>query len=252
MADEDRILIKHLRDLEQRSYSRNIYTYSGFLSMPEQDLFLKNQSEFKLIRHSLFGGSELSERKIVVFGSVDELGYAPEYPVKILKVTPVNEKFAEDLNHRDYLGALMNLGIERSLLGDIVVKGKTAYIYCLDSILEFIIENLTRIRHTSVKCEEVSADVPELAPTLVETTVNVASERIDSIVSSMAGMSRSHIDVLFKEGKVFLNGKVNESMSTRLKTGDVLTVRGFGKAIYGGIAGNTRKGRLAVSLKVYR
>ncbi len=251
MNDDEKILIKHLKDLSQRSYSRNIYTYSRFLSMTEIDAVIRNSKEFLPLKPAFFGGSEAAERQIAVFGSEESMGYPPEYPVSVIKIVPLSEKYAENLEHRDYLGALMNLGIERELLGDIIIKGKAAWLYSIESITDFIIENLTKVRHTEVRCEQALGDIPELKQELNEMTVNVSSERIDSIVSSFTGISRGHIDELFRSGKVFVNGREVSSVSAKLKEGDVLTVRGYGRAIYDGISHETKKGRLCVSLRKY-
>ncbi len=108
-----------------------------------------------------------------------------------------------------------------------------------------------KIRHTDVCCSICSDDVPELRPILEEVRLNIASERLDSIVSSLTGISRSHIERLFNEKRVFLNGRIVESLSARPREGDILTIRGFGKAIYDGISGSSKKGRLYVTLRKY-
>ncbi len=251
MADDDKILIKHMHDLSQRAFSRNIYMFSRFLSLAEQDVLLKNSSELGAVPWDFYGGSESAERRIAVFGSEELFGYPPDYPLLVIRIEPVNEKYAESLEHRDYLGALMNLGIERELLGDIIIRDKRAWLYCMDSIADFIKDNLDRVRHTDVRCEISSPDVPELEQKLTELSYNVASERIDAIVSSFTGISRGHIEDLFNEGKVFINGRKISSLSARLKEGDSLTVRGYGKAIYDGISHETKKGRLCVRMRKY-
>ncbi len=251
MNDEERLLLSHLQDLSERSESAGIYTFSGFLSLPEQDLFLKNVREYGFHDYRIEGGFESAERRIVVFGSEQELGYPPELPITAVLVRPLQEKYGEELSHRDILGAMMSLQIDRSLTGDIIVRGKSAYILCLMRIADFLTENLTKIRHTDVQCVCCTEDVPELRPNLQEVRFNIASERLDSIVSSLTGISRSHIERLFHEKRVFLNGRTVESLSARPKEGDLITVRGFGKAIYDGVSGSSKKGRLYVTLQKY-
>ena len=251
MSDEERLLLSHLQDLSDRADQAGIYTFSGFLSLPEQDLFLKNVKEYGFSDYRFNGGSESAERRIVVFGSEDMLGYSPELPIAVLEIRPLQEKYGEELSHRDILGAIMSLQIERSLVGDILVRGKAAYVFCLERIADYLTENLTKIRHTDVRCLRCETDVPELHPVLQEVRLNIASERLDSIVSSLTGISRSHIDRLFNEKRVFLNGRIIESLSACPKPGDVITIRGFGKAIYDGISGSSKKGRLYVTLRKY-
>ena len=161
------------------------------------------------------------------------------------------EKFAEPLTHRDYLGALLNLGIERSLIGDIVVREKKAYVYCVDSIEAFLRENLTKVKHTYVKAQAVSLELEDVQPVLKPLRLNVASERLDVLTAALTGSSRSQVLELFRAKKIFVNGKVNENNSGTLKAGDVLSIRGTGKFIYDGVQAETRKGRAVVSVRQY-
>ena len=251
MTDEERILMRHLQDLSDRAEQSGIYSFSGFLSLPEQDLLMRSVREFGFGRYRLDGGYEGAERRIAVFGSEDELGYPPELPLAVLSITPRSERYAEPLSHRDILGAVMSLQIDRSLTGDILVRGNTAYLICLKKTADFLCENLLKIRHTDVFVRRCPSDLPALQPVFQEVAVNIASERLDSIVAGLTGISRSHVERLFKEQRVFLNGRVIDSLSARPKEGDILTVRGFGKAIYCGISGTSKKGRLYAVLRKY-
>ena len=92
---------------------------------------------------------------------------------------------------------------------------------------------------------------PELAPRFRELRFTVASERLDSLVAGFAGLSRSQVAPLFASGKVFVNSRPVSDRSAKLKPGDILAVRGTGKAVYDGISAQTKKGRLAVMLRQY-
>ena len=251
MNDDERLLLSRLSDLFDREERSGMYTYSNFLSLPEQDLFYRSVREYGFRNFSFDGGYESAERRILIFGNEEELGFPKDPPLSVLRVLPLSEKYAEALSHRDVLGALMSLGIDRSLTGDIIIRGKSAFILCLSQISEYLSENLTKIRHTDVRVQVCTDEVPELKPVFLELSLNIASERIDSIVAGFAGISRSQVGRLFHEQRVFVNGQVTESLSARLKEGDVLTVRGFGKAIYEGISGSSKKGRLYVNLRKY-
>jgi len=152
--NDEQILKGRLTDLAKRAYSQNIYTYSNFLSPAELALFEDIRSEVSYIRCETFGGNELCERQVIGFGSEEEFGYPGEFPIAVIKVTPLLAKFSDDLNHRDFLGALMHLGIERDTLGDILIKDNTAYIFCLERIAGYICDELTKVKHTNVKCEK--------------------------------------------------------------------------------------------------
>lgn len=249
--NSEQVLKGRILDLANKSYSQNIYTYSHFFNMEEQTYIQTFQKEFSFVPSSYYGGHELAERQIIGFGSKQDLGYEGTVPITTIRITPLVEKFGETLNHRDYLGALMNLGIERDTLGDILIKNKTAYLFCLDSITEYILENLSRIRHTNVKCEVVHGDIPELKPVLKEETFPVTSLRLDGIISQLTNCSRKETLNFFTDKKVTLNGIITGRNSITLKEGDVFSVRGYGKFVFAGTGGNTRKGKIYVNIKRY-
>ena len=121
--EEDQILRKHFTDLAQKADQSHIATFTGFLSLPEQSVFYS--MDFSYVPHCVFGGQEGCERAVIRFGE------EWEFPICCIKMAPLMNKFADALTHRDFLGALMNLGIERSTLGDIYIEDKTGYLFCL-------------------------------------------------------------------------------------------------------------------------
>ncbi len=249
------LLKSRLKDLANKSYKQNIYTYSGFLTPAELICLDEIRSEIAFVDCEIFGGYELAERQIVGFGSERSLGYEGVWPIKIIKVEPLIDKFADELSHRDFLGAVMNLGIERNVFGDILVKdGKRAYIFATESIADFIMDNLTKIKHTNVKTSVVEPgtdSMEDLKPTLVDMDVIVASPRFDAIIGGATKVSRSEALNLFKAKKVTLNGRLCERNSMTLKDGDIFSVRGHGKFKFCGAGNETRKGRVYVKLKKY-
>ena len=249
--NEEQILKGRLMDLAKRAYQQNIYTYSNFLSVSELSLLEDIKPDTSYIHYECFGGNELCERQIVGFGSEDEFGYPGHFPISVIKVTPLLEKFSDTLNHRDFLGALMHLGLERNTLGDILVKEKTAYIFCLETIADYICKELIKVKHTNVKCEVTDMDIPALQPVLVDEEFPVASLRLDGIIASLLKCSRSEALSFFEDKKVTLNGRVTGRNSTLLKEGDIFSVRGYGKFIFSGSGGNTRKGKIYVHIKRY-
>lgn len=241
--------LRHLLDLLRRSEKTGTWQYSGFLSPAEQDELLRCP-EAAGFPFRLWGGYDGAERKILAAGDEAESG-PPELPVRVVAVRPKSVKYAEELTHRDYLGAVLGLGIERSLVGDILVEEKCAWVVCLGAAAGIIEAGLDQVRRTAVAAETVSADVPELRPKYAPLRLNVSSERLDAVVAAFAGVSRGQAEKLFGAEKVFVNGRMTPDKSARLKEGDILSVRGFGKAVYDGIERETRKNRLWVSLRKY-
>ena len=156
MNREEQLLKKRILDLANLCCRRDIPSYTDFLNLNEQTVFHSLERSLPPVRFMLTGGYEPAERKIVCFlPSYEEETMEP--PIRILEVKPVSPRFAEALTHRDYLGALMNLGIERSMLGDIVINEDGCFIFCLDRMAEYISNELRQVRHTAVFCQRVSA-----------------------------------------------------------------------------------------------
>lgn len=259
--DEEKILRARLKELAERAYRQNVYTFSSFLAPVDMSVLDSMREELSFVPYEPYGGCEWCERQIIRFGSEEMFGYAAEWPIAILKAEPLAEKFADELSHRDFLGAIMSLGIERSMVGDIFVKeGKRAYIFCQEGIADYIAENLTKIKHTNMRCgkielpcgEDGQNPLSELAPELVDVECIVSAPRFDAVLAVLAKCSRNESIKLFKTGKVVLNGRVVEKNNIVLREGDVFSVRGYGKYRYCGTGNETRKGRIYIHVKQYR
>ena len=182
MQKEEFMLQKRLIELSKTAYRRGIVTYSDFLNLNELNiLHTTPRSEFDT-PYETYGGYNDSERQMAAF-LPDALYYTHFYPIQILTIEPLQKKFAESLTHRDYLGAVLNLGIERSKIGDIIVMEQCAYLFVHESLADFICSDLTRIRHTSVMVTKKDAEDFSYTPKYEEITGPVASVRLDSLLS---------------------------------------------------------------------
>lgn len=248
---EDEVWEKRFRELARRSYDSGCYTFTPFLGMDKQAVFHRMEKELSYAGFALSGGVEGAERQVLRFGDAAAFGYETEFPIVCLLAEPAAPKFAEELTHRDYLGALMNLGIERELIGDMVVRGKTCCIFCLERIASYVIENVTKVRHTAVRLT-VPDEVPDSAkPQYREEQVVVSSGRIDALVAKLYHLSRSGSADLFRAKKIFVNGAQCENAGYLCKDGDIVSVRGYGKFCVCGDFDMTAKGRMRVTLKIY-
>lgn len=247
--ENDKILKDHLSDLARRARDGSYYTYSNFLSLAEQDMLLKMETD---IRFSLFGGYENAERKLAVFGSEDDFGYTEDAPIVCIKIEPRMQKYAEKLSHRDFLGSVVGLGLERDVTGDIIIHENVGYMFCLDSISLFITENLMKVRKTQVKCQVVAAPPVETLALPDEQAFFVASERLDGVISAVFGLSRSESAKLFGQKLVFCDSKLCENADRLIPENSIISIRGYGRFIYCGIAKTTKKGRLCINARVYK
>lgn len=250
MQKEEFMLQKRLIELSKTAYRRGIVTYSDFLNLNELNILHTTPKNEWDAPYETFGGYCDSERQMAAF-LPDALYYTHFYPIQILKIEPLQKKFAESLTHRDYLGAILNLGIDRSKIGDILVTEDSAHVFVHESMAELICRDLTRVRHTSVMVSQEDAQTFSYTPKYEEITGNVASVRLDSILSIAFGSSRSKLVGWIEGGKVFANGKLMTTNSYQLKEGDIISVRGMGRFKYNGIQSQSRKGRYFVSLHKY-
>lgn len=248
MNTDDELLKKRFHELSSRAENRGIYVFSDFLNMYEQSLL---HSEIRK-NCDLYGGHGDFERAVACFKPSGEAYYEPQIPVKILRIAPLSDKFADDLTHRDFLGSVLALGIKRETIGDIIISSNRGYIFCLDSVCDYIKDNLCKVRRTSVSCE-ICDELPEQdekQPQLKN--VNVASERLDALIAAVYNISRSKSAELCAGEKVFVNGRLTVSTSAVLKNGDKVSVRGMGRFVFRQITGETKKGRLRAEVEIYR
>lgn len=242
---------KRLEELANRSYANQQYLFTGFLSAAELDIYYQMEHELSYASAVLFGGTNDCERLMLRFGSEALCGYEESFPIACVAIVPLLEKFGEVLSHRDYLGALMNLGIERSTLGDIIIEGKHAFLFCTEQMAPYILENLDKIKHTNVQCS-LAKEIPKSTVVQVERKiVQVGAMRADSIIAKVYHLSRSESLNLFRAKKVFVNGRQTENNSGSLKPEDKVTVRGYGRFCCVNIVGESKKGKLNVEVDVY-
>lgn len=246
--DDISLLKNRFLDMANRAETKGTWVYSEFLTEAEQ-------SELRKMRLSVgvdfYGGYEAAERQITVFGDEADIYYPPEPPVVFIKISPLQNKFADNLSHRDFLGSLMALGIKREMLGDILINENTAYVVCMEKIADYIMNELADVKHTSVRTEKANA-LPDIAQPQPEyTECIVSSERLDVLTSAVYNLSRSDSQKLIEAERVFVNSILAKSTSAVLKIGEKISVRGFGRFVYDGIIKTTKKGRFVVAVKKY-
>ena len=251
MSDESELLKKRFIELAKKSYNSDIFTFTDFLGLAEQSLLQAVKNDTRGIPYTVFGGATGCERVMVRFGSEDELGYTVPFPISVLTVSPLSPKFSDRLTHRDFLGAILNLGIERRLIGDIVIRDNVGYVFVKDDIADYIISELSRIKRTDVKVS-LTDSLPDGELYRTETRrIQANGERLDAIIAKVFSLSRDDAQRLFAKGLVFIGGRETQNTSVIPKEGDVISVRGLGRMIYRGYDSLTRKGKLNILVDVY-
>ncbi len=246
MAEDDIGRLKNrFFELSERAERTCTWQETRFLTMAEQSVLLSMR-----LPAALFGGYEGAERRIAYFGSEEQTGYPYEPPISCIRIAPVNSRFADDLTHRDFLGALMALGIVREMLGDILIKDNCGYLFCLESIAPHIIENLTEVKRTCVRCElgepPRDADMGGEVKSFV-----VPSERLDALICAVWKLPRGEAKALCERGLVYVDSRLCEKAGAALNENAVVSVRGRGRFRFLGLERETKKGRLRVNVEVY-
>ena len=224
------------------------HTFTDFLGLNELDLLLQIQKEVDYAGLSLFGGMEGCERVMARFGEDDG---NHDFPIVCVEARPADQRFADKLTHRDLLGALMNLEIAREKTGDIFIKENVAYLFLAKSVAPIVVQELTKAKHTTLRCV-VLPSVPEgLCVRTEEKAVQVASLRADALVAAVFRLSREESLELFRSRLVFCDGRLQENNSGAAREGQLFSVRGFGRFRFVTILSESRKGKLNVRIELF-
>ncbi len=245
MTSQEQELIKRAEELSARAVARGIYTRTAFLTEGEASLLAE------ALEPKFFGGYEEAERCVAVFGSEEEMGYPWESDVVLLKIEPKMQKFADNLTHRDFLGAILNLGIKRELLGDLLIFENVGYQFVLKQMADNLIENLTRVRHTSVQVTYCEALPKGSGVNLEERFVVAASSRVDAVIGAVWNLSRSEAKKIVEDERVSIRGKMITDPAKELPPGSRISVRGYGRFYFDGEEKKTRSGRGRMKVRVF-
>jgi len=248
--NEDKLLLSKVFDRYEKSMRNSIPVHTDFL-----DPYQRAIVEKYIITDncSFYGGYPGAERVIAVFvpefmsADIDNLD---EEFNTFFRCIFIESSKGDKLTHRDYLGALMALGIKREKIGDIILSNETScYIIVLSEIAEYIIFNLNKVGRKNVKVKECSKEqipIPEKNIKSINTTV--ASLRLDCITGASLGISRSKASEMIKSGKVYVNWEAVLNPDKQLKEGDTLSIRGKGRIMLAKIAGTTKRDRISIKL----
>ncbi|MCR4956314.1 MAG: hypothetical protein K6A30_06495 [Lachnospiraceae bacterium] len=249
MVPEEKQIIRRLMDLDNLADTKYMVTYSDFLSVTEYSIFLQNKKEFRC-ETLTFSAIDNLERQMVAF-IPDALTFNNNYPITLLKIKYKNTKFAQKLSHKDILGTIMGLSIERRLVGDIFMSGDEFYVLVKNSISDLVIDEIHRIKRTEVvleKCEIQDISIERKVETHYGT---IASNRLDCIVAECGHLSRGRSSDLIKEGLIFINGAQAFRNMQEIKEGDLLSIRRIGKFRVTSIGEVSKKGKIKLTYEKF-
>jgi RNA-binding protein YlmH len=194
-----------------------------------------------------FGGDAGAERQMLGFSPDYAAFEESDFPIAVIKIE-YDARFSNKLSHRDFLGAILGLGIDRSKIGDINLMENHAFAYTNKEIADYIIYHLEKVGHTKVRCALSEIDADALERSEEEATIIVASMRIDTVVSHIFQLSRGKATALIDAEKVFVNWQPVKSASKPIAEGDTVTLRGKGRAKIIEITGKSKKDRFIVTI----
>ena len=251
MNKDDRYLEGLIEDKIERCRSRYSPECTTFLDAHQQSVARKLVSRTAAgdVTFCFYGGYDDADR--VIFMALPDYITAEEAaPFALIRAT--HREGGRPLTHRDYLGSLTGLGIKRELTGDILVRDDGADIIVMEEIGEFIMTNYAKAGRTALSLTRAPLSellIPEKKVTVVRDTL--ASLRLDNVVASAFGLSRTKAAEAVKRGIVFVDSIEAVKPDMQVEEGSKVVLRGSGKVYLKEIGGKSRKDRIYVTFEKY-
>ena len=253
---EDKMCLSQVLDKIEFSSTREKIEYTDFLDMYQISLVENFLRKTKISNYELYGGYEEAERKILIIypEKYDKKMIEKNYNkmIRVVRVILPEEEQGK-YNHRNYLGGIVKLGLNRQKVGDILVSNDGADIIVINDFAEILkkeIGLLTRFEKSNIEIEEIES-LREKEIRVEEIKIIVPSLRLDNIVSDLAKTSRNKAVQIINQERVFINGQNETKQSKQIKINDIITIRGKGRFIIKESVGNTRSGRTVLLIKKY-
>lgn len=246
---EEKIFKKRLEEQIARAENRGEIVVTDFLDTHQQVLS-REITDLAACGYFYTGGYEEAERKRLVLYP-DYLQADEEWAE--IAVIDLKGNFAYvEASHRDYLGALLSIGVKREKFGDLLVRQDGAYVFAAQAIVTYILNNLPKIKGVTVSGRQIALAelvLPDKAQKEINTTC--ASLRLDVVAAHGFNLSRSQINELIKAHKVQVNHREILDNDYRCVEEDIISVRTKGRIKVAEIAGNTKKGKIKIKLIKY-
>lgn len=253
-SKEDRMLLAEVLDKQAAANRGRRLSHTAFLDGRQQAL-AKDMLAASGARNAVFfGGSPESERRVLLFlpdwMAEEDVAESVENPVAFFRAAFDGERHA--LSHRDFLGALMGMGVARESVGDIGVFEGFADVAVLKTVLPTLLEQMESAGRAKLRLTQITAaDVVRAAPEYREIRATVQSARLDRIAAAGFGISRTAAAALVQAGSVVVNHQISQKPDRPLAEGDAVSAKGYGKFMLKSIGGATKKGRLPVEIWKY-
>ena len=253
---DERMLLSFILDKINFVEKRNRIENSNFLNIYQISLVESFLKKIKYNNWCLWGGYENAERKVLIlYPEKLNKDMVEKNFCKIMSIVRIVLSEAEQINfkHRDYLGGIVKLGLEREKVGDILVQDNGADIIVLEESKNFLLQELPMLKrfNNSTIIEKSIEELKMIEPKIEEIKIIVPSLRLDNFVSDLARTSRNKAVEIIKSERVFINGKLEIKTSKPIKEKDTITIRGKGRFSVKEFTGTTRSGRTIVMVEKF-
>ena len=250
--EDERVLVSNILDKVYRFEKSDKLEYTNFLNLNEFSIISSILNELK-IKYEVFSLNDVLNKKMIFlipeYITIDKEFFS-NY-ISVLKITP---NVSNKLTHKDYMGAIYNLGINHDIIGDIFVNEKEGYVFCIKNMSEFIKLNLFNVGKQEVKVKELDInlkEVKELKISTEEKEIITTSLRADAVLASMYNLSRSEVKEKINKGDLYINDKVNYYLDKPLKELDIVSFKRCGKLKIGKVIRKTRSNRYVLVVFKY-
>lgn len=251
-SEDERLLLARTLDRLELARTRSIPAHTGFLSPQERTAVEALLNACGHPRRLFFGGFPQAERTVCFFlpdwQEEENVLEGEDCPVRALRASFTGG----GLTHRDFLGAILGLGLDREKVGDLLVGQGVCDILVFREIAPYLRQNLTEAGRAKLKVAEI--DLSEIAPPEKQVKVihdTVSSPRLDAVMAAGFAIGRSKAAGLISTGKVELNHRPCVKPDRTVNEGDTLTCRGLGKCVLKEVNGLSKKGRTILVLERY-
>ena len=245
ISDEDIILLKNVVSWAKAAWEKNYTKYSFFLDERQQKLCEVVLRSEKLDNYSFWGGYDSADRKVIGFFPQGKVLQEDVYPIKPICFT---YRTADKLSHRDFLGSLMSMRIERDCVGDIIVgEGKTN-VLVYETVAQRVLYEVKKIGRVGVEASIGFDSSISCECKLSEISGTVSSLRADCVFSLATRLSRDKAALCIKTHGICIDHLISYKPDEKILQGQSFSVKGYGKYIFKSINGVSKKDRIHITL----
>lgn len=244
---EERPFIRRIEDWLGQVVARQSWKRTDFLT-PREQYLLESLVRREGLAVAFWGGGDAERRRALVMPD-DWYPQPEDFEVVLLRVSTDDPA---GLTHGSLLGSLLGTGIERRKVGDIAVDGRQAVVAVCADVVDFLLGAWRQAGRSRLTVERWTGEGRLAPPRYIQEVVHVASLRADAVIAQACHWPRQRAQEAVHGGRVQLNFTPLSDPAATLDTGDMLSVRGFGRIRVGNVEGETKKGRVRLEVGVLK